>query len=203
MQTDSDARQTTNFGTFDEAISASAGIAGQGTASASASQRSSIDSTTGTFSASGGAATAQTGAGGSAAFSAFTYRFSVTGMDERVMFGGAIARSESGVVNASLRDLADPPGEFLLQRHLSEFPPFPGEPGPTWNEQFTLLSGHTYEVRLNAWSGGTAGTTSFSGEFTIVPAIPGDFNFNGSVDAADYVVWRKTDGRCGGLQLVA
>jgi probable HAF family extracellular repeat protein len=26
------------------------------------------------------------------------------------------------------------------------------------------------------------------------PDLPGDFNFDGSVDAADYVVWRKTDG---------
>jgi hypothetical protein len=35
---------------------------------------------------------------------------------------------------------------------------------------------------------------SFRGEFTVATAIPGDFNFNGSVDAADYVVWRKTGG---------
>jgi len=26
---------------------------------------------------------------------------------------------------------------------------------------------------------------------TLVPSIPGDFNNNGVVDAADYVVWRK------------
>ena len=99
----------------------------------------------------------------------------------------------------------DPPGEFLLKRHLSEFPPFPGEPGPTWNEQFTLLSGHTYEVRFNAWSGSTVlstpGMTSFSGGFSIVPAMPGDFNLNGSVDAADYVVWRKTDGSAAAYNL--
>jgi hypothetical protein len=24
--------------------------------------------------------------------------------------------------------------------------------------------------------------------------LPGDYNFDGKVDAADYVVWRKTDG---------
>jgi hypothetical protein len=33
--------------------------------------------------------------------------------------------------------------------------------------------------------------------FTFVippPAVPGDYNGNGAVDAADYVVWRKTDG---------
>jgi probable HAF family extracellular repeat protein len=29
---------------------------------------------------------------------------------------------------------------------------------------------------------------------TPVPAIPGDFNHDGTVDAADYVVWRKTGG---------
>jgi hypothetical protein len=28
--------------------------------------------------------------------------------------------------------------------------------------------------------------------------LPGDFNNNGRVDAADYVVWRKTDGSQGG-----
>jgi hypothetical protein len=27
-----------------------------------------------------------------------------------------------------------------------------------------------------------------------IPAAPGDYNGNGIVDAADYVVWRKTDG---------
>jgi hypothetical protein len=191
-QTDSDARQTTGFGTFDEAISADVMIPGLGTASASAEQRSFSNSAT--FSVSGAAATTETGTGGSVSSSAFTYRFSVTGSDELVMFDGAIARTESGVANASLRDLADPPGIFLLQRHLSEFPPFPGEPGPTWNEQFMLLSGHTYEVRLNAYADGNGGMTSFRGEFTVATAIPGDFNFNGSVDAADYVVWRKTDG---------
>jgi hypothetical protein len=26
-----------------------------------------------------------------------------------------------------------------------------------------------------------------------LPGLPGDFNKNGVVDAADYVVWRKTD----------
>ena len=191
-QTDSDARQTTGFGTFDEAISADVMIPGLGTASASAEQRSFSNSAT--FSVSGAAATTETGTGGSVSSSGFTYRFSVTGSDELVRFDGAIARTESGVANASLRNLADPPGIFLLQRHLSEFPPFPGEPGPTWNEQFMLLSGHTYEVGFAASSQANTGMTSFSGEFTIVPTVPGDFNFNGSVDAADYVVWRKTDG---------
>jgi hypothetical protein len=35
-----------------------------------------------------------------------------------------------------------------------------------------------------------------TGEVTLIArsSIPGDFNFDGAVDAADYVVWRKTDG---------
>ena len=27
-----------------------------------------------------------------------------------------------------------------------------------------------------------------------IPELPGDFNHDGTVDAADYVVWRKSDG---------
>jgi hypothetical protein len=35
-----------------------------------------------------------------------------------------------------------------------------------------------------------------TGEVTLAaaPSLPGDFNGDGSVDAADYVVWRKADG---------
>ena len=35
-----------------------------------------------------------------------------------------------------------------------------------------------------------------TGEVTLaaLPSLPGDFNNDGTVDAADYVVWRKTDG---------
>jgi probable HAF family extracellular repeat protein len=36
---------------------------------------------------------------------------------------------------------------------------------------------------------------------TLVPAIPGDFNHDGAVDAKDYVVWRKTDGTPAGYNL--
>ena len=33
------------------------------------------------------------------------------------------------------------------------------------------------------------------------PGIPGDFNFDGFVDAADYVTWRKTDGTPAGYNV--
>ena len=44
-----------------------------------------------------------------------------------------------------------------------------------------------------------------TGEVTLtaLPAIPGDFNNNGVVDAADYIVWRKTGGTPGRVQRVA
>ena len=44
-----------------------------------------------------------------------------------------------------------------------------------------------------------------TGEVTLaaVPGLPGDFNDNGTVDAADYVVWRKTDGTPDRLQHLA
>jgi hypothetical protein len=37
-------------------------------------------------------------------------------------------------------------------------------------------------------------------QLSVVPGInlPGDYNLDGIVDAADYVVWRKTDGTQGG-----
>ena len=34
-------------------------------------------------------------------------------------------------------------------------------------------------------------------------AVAGDYNLNGVVDAADYVVWRKTDGTQAGYKAVA
>jgi hypothetical protein len=42
-----------------------------------------------------------------------------------------------------------------------------------------------------------------TGEVTLaaLPAIPGDFNNSGIVDAADYVVWRKIDGTQAGYNL--
>ena len=33
-----------------------------------------------------------------------------------------------------------------------------------------------------------------AGSLLVVPDLPGGFNFDGAVDAADYVLWRKNDG---------
>jgi T5SS/PEP-CTERM-associated repeat protein len=60
------------------------------------------------------------------------------------------------------------------------------------------LSGTFSAIQLPALSGSLAWNTSqlyTSGVLSVVSAgLPGDYNNNGSVDAADYVVWRKNQG---------
>src|SRR5947208_2231163 len=36
--------------------------------------------------------------------------------------------------------------------------------------------------------------TSTDFQITVIQSVPGDFNTDGHVDAADYVLWRKTQG---------
>jgi hypothetical protein len=43
--------------------------------------------------------------------------------------------------------------------------------------------------------------TSNSVTLKVVAGISGDYNKNGALDAADYVVWRKTDGGSAGYNL--
>ena len=57
------------------------------------------------------------------------------------------------------------------------------------------LSGTFCTIQLPTLSGGLQWNTSqlyTTGVISV--ALPGDFNGNGIVDAADYVVWRKSDG---------
>ncbi len=60
------------------------------------------------------------------------------------------------------------------------------------------LSGSFSSLQLPTLGGPLAWDTSqlyTSGVLAVAaPALPGDFNFDGTVDAADYVVWRKTIG---------
>jgi hypothetical protein len=51
---------------------------------------------------------------------------------------------------------------------------------------FTISSPYTWNL-TNLYT---------TGEVTLiaVPSLPGDFNHDGTVDAADYIIWRKTDG---------
>lgn len=49
----------------------------------------------------------------------------------------------------------------------------------------------------NQWRVSGHMTLRFYGE--LVPAVPGDFNQNGEVDSADYVLWRNMDGQAATL----
>jgi hypothetical protein len=60
--------------------------------------------------------------------------------------------------------------------------------------QFTSLFEANYTVS-NVWIG------SADDFFTPLPADIGDFNADGTVDAADYIVWRKTGGSQAGYDL--
>ena len=55
----------------------------------------------------------------------------------------------------------------------------------------TLPTAGTYYARI---TGGDDTIQLYELSLTVVTLLPGDFNFDGDVDAADYVVWRKTDG---------
>jgi hypothetical protein len=62
------------------------------------------------------------------------------------------------------------------------------------------------EFTLAHVTGNTASTShpDIFGSYQVIPnqnLFPGDFNLDGAVDAADYVVWRKTDGTQAGYNL--
>ena len=69
-----------------------------------------------------------------------------------------------------------------------------------WSDQYewdiSSLAPGSYQVRLTAIDGrGNAGDPISSYEFTLTaPALLGDYNGDGSVDSADYVVWRDNLG---------
>ncbi len=68
---------------------------------------------------------------------------------------------------------------------------------PTAGQQFTVLTAGTINDNGLVLSGSAADSFSLLVGSTsvvlqaIVPGLPGDFNGDGSVDAADYVTWRK------------
>jgi hypothetical protein len=60
-----------------------------------------------------------------------------------------------------------------------------------------LFNGWIDEVRYQSFNPLSAGAFNPTAFLIRDPAGPGDFNDDGAVDAADYVVWRKTDGSQG------
>jgi hypothetical protein len=59
------------------------------------------------------------------------------------------------------------------------------------------ISGRFTSAALPALSGLVWQLDYQSNAISLIVAIPGDYNHNGTVDAADYIVWRKTLGQAG------
>jgi hypothetical protein len=56
-----------------------------------------------------------------------------------------------------------------------------------------LITDDVYlDVQFTSWTQGGGGFSYDRGDGTVPPPTSGDYNGNGVVDAADYVVWRKT-----------
>jgi hypothetical protein len=78
----------------------------------------------------------------------------------------------------------------------------------TWTTQLTSIVGADGEISFTGYYGDyqlTAGNQVYN--FTLTKGVsnyslvPGDFNGDGAVNGADYVVWRKTDGTQAGYNL--
>jgi T5SS/PEP-CTERM-associated repeat protein len=83
-----------------------------------------------------------------------------------------------------------------LQVLLNGFSPIPGNTFQILD--FASLTGTFATMNLPTLSGGLTWNTSqlyVSGVLTV--GVPGDYNHNGTVDAADYTVWRDTLGQTG------
>jgi uncharacterized protein YjbI with pentapeptide repeats len=59
-----------------------------------------------------------------------------------------------------------------------------------WDDDLTVGPLGDYELRVSLRDNGGSGWDIVA-PFQVVPGLPGDFNHDGAVDSADYVVWRK------------
>jgi hypothetical protein len=100
----------------------------------------------------------------------------------------------SGIVDwtkVELFDYAQKIGEVLAG----------GEPASTAIVPTTLSAGHVHALTalVTRADGATVRTTNIATILTA--ALPGDYNGDGTVDAADYVLWRKNDSSQAGYDL--
>ena len=100
----------------------------------------------------------------------------------------------------------------LLKRGVANNPAFGGAGAVTLGELpaekvYATLIGEDEELEVTVGVGGLIATAipyDTLDVFYLVPFtmfLDGDFNLDGDVDAADYVVWRKTDGSASGYNL--
>jgi hypothetical protein len=64
-----------------------------------------------------------------------------------------------------------------------------------WTFESAPGGGLTWDGQVG-WAGGRFELSTIA-DAQLIPVVPGDYNRNGAVDAADFVVWRKTFGQSG------
>jgi autotransporter-associated beta strand protein len=111
------------------------------------------------------------------------------------------ATLELDVVSPGIADRMDVGGTFTAGGTL-EVTLVPGAPAPQPGDVFDILdftsaSGAFAVFDLPDLSPGLSWNTAnllYSGVLEVVDGLPGDFNKDGTVDAADFVMWQKNDG---------
>jgi hypothetical protein len=95
-------------------------------------------------------------------------------------------------------------GGTLSVSLLGSFLPSKGQTFAIFGDQFDVISGALQSTVFPTYNGLTFAVSQSPSSFMlqVVDAIlPGDFNGDGTVNAADYIVWRKTDGTQAGYNL--
>ena len=185
-----DSDTTDGFEDFDNIAATSAAHA-LGTASATASQRSSLRDELGRVFVQGGSAATETGVGASGASSHFLYRFRNVGGDLPVRVSWAIAQTGAGDVGIRFWDAAEPDmNPILLAQRASGV-----STGPlTAIEDIVVTSGSSYDLRVHGFiPGGETGTTSFT--FTLTP-VPEPAAFPAVIAGWWLVGRRRRPSRC-------
>jgi len=132
-------------------------------------------------------------------------------------FDGAVGYSVNGTVN--LRMIYTPPErdnmgnlvtvglmEFLADDLNDGMPAFTTGPQNMNSEVGGIPDGMNIGFRVQTWAGSSTAGDSYATTFANFkfsdpsnPGVPGDYNGNGVVDAADYTVWRNLLGQAGPL----
>jgi hypothetical protein len=100
---------------------------------------------------------------------------------------GAVDTAEQIMAFQGLLRAMDGRQDDLLAMHIWQWE-MAGSQGSTWNINPLASANQPDNRPLAQWLSGF-----------VRNLLPGDFNRDGVVDAADYVVWRKTDGGAGGF----
>jgi hypothetical protein len=112
--------------------------------------------------------------------------------DRRIDGSNAVFDDSYDDLNLELWSVADGVPLSLIAESSSQY-------NESEHFSFLLPSSGYYALRIR-WFGeifdliGDANQELYGLAWSAMASLPGDFNFDGAVDAADYVAWRKTDG---------